>query len=99
MATPLHYRGSYQARARRVRAAAYADPRTRCRRCGRTLADHPNQRNGRAPTWHAGHVIDGDPRSPLAPEVSTCNSVAGARDANQRRKAESEPLRTSRSWL
>lgn len=96
---PAHYRGSYATRAARVRALAYADPATRCRRCGRTLAEHPPQVNGKPPTWHAGHVIDGDPRSPLAPEVSTCNSSAGARENNQRRKAAAEPLRTSEAWL
>lgn len=74
-----HRRGSYQVDAARVRARAYADPTTTCRRCGMTLADKPGD------TWDAGHVIDGVPGSPLAPEHSSCNRSAGATEGNRRR--------------
>lgn len=80
-----HHRGTYHVDSRRVRAAANANPGTTCWRCGRTLAEHPPHRNGAPAHWTAGHIIDGDPTSPLAPEVSTCNYTAGAVTGNQRR--------------
>jgi hypothetical protein len=83
-----HYSRSYARRAATVRAQAYADPTTRCRRCGKTLAEVPGS------TWDAGHVIDGQIDGPLAPEHAGCNRSAGARLGNQRRKG----LRTSRRW-
>jgi|LakMenEpi03Aug12_release.lakeMendotaPanAssembly.Ray.scaffolds.fasta_scaffold388768_2 hypothetical protein len=75
-----HRRGSYQTQAAAVRAAAYADPTTRCRRCGLTLADKPGD------TWDAGHIHDGVPGSPLAAEHSSCNRSAGATAGNLRRQ-------------
>ena len=87
-----HYTGDYTRRAAAVRRAAYANPGTRCWRCGRTLDEHkPGDR------WDAGHVRDGDPTSPLAPEAASCNRAAGAAVGNARR-AESKRLRTSRTW-
>ena len=87
-----HYGVSYQLRARAVRAAAYADPRTQCWRCGKTLDEH-----GPGARWDAGHVRDGDPTSPLAPEAASCNRSAGAVLGNERR-AQAKRLRTSRTW-
>lgn len=84
-----HYSGDYQRRARLVRLAAYADLETRCWRCGRTLAEH-----GHKARWDAGHIRDGDPTSPLAPEASSCNRSAGATAGNLRRRQ----LITSREW-
>ena len=81
------YRGDYRRRAQAVREAAYADPETRCWRCGLTLFDH-----GFAARWDAGHLRDGDPTSPLAPEASSCNRSAGAALRNGQRE------RKSRSW-
>jgi hypothetical protein len=85
-----HYAGDYKRRAQAVRDAANADPATRCMSpvCvagNGTLAQHPRTRTGERPTWDAGHVRDGDPMSPLQPEVSTCNRSAGARLGNRRR--------------
>ena len=85
--TPVHYRGNYQADARRVRAAAYADPSTRCWRCGHTLDRCKPHRNGKPARWTAGHVIDSDPTSPLLPECSPCNKSAGATYGNRLRGA------------
>ena len=87
MAKPAHYRGSYHVRSRAVRAAAYADPTTRCWRCGRTLGMHPPHKNGKPARWTAGHIRDSDPSSPLAAEASTCNLSAGARYGNRLRGA------------
>ena len=89
-----HHRGTYAAEARRVRAAANANPATRCWRCGRTLAEHPPHRNGRPARWTAGHIHDGQTGGPLAPEASTCNYSAGASAGNRRRQG----LRTTRTW-
>jgi hypothetical protein len=89
-----HYSGDYAARAAALRARANADPATRCWRCGRTLAEHPPHRNGRRPTWQAGHVVDGQAGGTLLPEASTCNVTAGARIGAQR----SRGLRTTRAW-
>lgn len=80
MPKPLHRRGSYQRQARTVRARAYANPDTRCWRCGKTLAEHPP-----GTTWDAGHVHDGQAGGELRPEGSWCNRSAGGRLGNRRR--------------
>lgn len=73
-----HHRGNYQTRAARVRAAANADPTTRCWRCdGLTRPDDP---------WTAGHIVDSHPDSPLAAEHASCNYSAGATLGNRRRQ-------------
>lgn len=85
-----HHKGGYQRKAHRIRQAANANPHTRCWRCGRPLQEHPPHKNGRPAYWTAGHLIDGDPQSPLAPEASTCNFAAGARHGNHTRTTRSE---------
>lgn len=78
-----HYAGSYRRRARLVVEAACADPLTRCWRCGGLArVDDP---------WQAGHLVDGDPASPLAAEHRSCNARAGARLRHER-------FSTSRDW-
>lgn len=92
--TGPHHRGQYQQAAARVRARAYANPDTRCWRCGLRLHDHAPHRNGTPARWTAGHVIDGLVGGPLLPESSTCNTSAGAAYGNRRRR----PIPTSRPW-
>lgn len=87
IAKAAHHSGDYQARAQAVRDQANANPDTLCWRCRRTLADHPPHTNGKPARWTAGHVIDSDPTSPLAPEASTCNFSAGAATGNRRRSS------------
>lgn len=82
-----HHSGAYRHEARLVRAQANADPMTRCWRCGKTLAQHPRHKTGRAPYWTAGHVVDSQRGGRLAPEVSTCNFSAGATTGNRRRSS------------
>lgn len=88
-----HHRGRYQQQAAKIRAAANADPTTRCWRCRRTLAQirvaKPKAR------WTAGHIIDGTVDGPLAAECSPCNFAAGARLTNARRDPRPNP---SRRW-
>jgi hypothetical protein len=86
-----HYRGQYQRQAAAVRAAAYANAATTCRRCGLTL-EQVRRKSPKA-IWDAGHVIDGMVDGPLAAECSPCNRSAGAVMRNQ---AIKEP--TSRQW-
>lgn len=95
-----HHRGDFDRRAKAVRIAAYADPDTRCQRCGRTLVEHPPTRKGKPPAWQAGHVIDGQVDGQLGPEVQSCNASAGARLGNAKRKARRRPGvdRRSRVW-
>lgn len=81
---PAHYRGAYHVQARRIRAAANANPNTRCWRCG-----HPARPGD---PWEAGHLRDGDPASPLLPEHRSCNRAAGARLTNTRK------TRTPLTW-
>lgn len=64
---------SFKLRAKPVRERAYADPSTRCWRCGRTLAEVREANPGRRVVWHAGHTVTGDPYSPLMAEDSLCN--------------------------
>ena len=78
-----HYRGSYTVRAKAVRDAANADPATRCRRCGLTLAEFIAKHPDRKPAWQAGHVIDHNQLSPLAAEHAWCNGSDGARKRNR----------------
>lgn len=88
-----HHRGDYHVRSAQVRAAAYANPATPCWRCGRTLEQHPPTKTGNPPRWSAGHLRDGDPQSPLLPEVLSCNARAGAPIGNR------SPLRRkSAAW-
>jgi len=83
-----HRRGSYNTDAARIRALAYSNPDTICRRCGLTLAAKPGD------TWDAGHINAGQINGPLAAEHSSCNRSAGATEGNRRRKI----LRTTRDW-
>lgn len=71
------WHGAYRPRAKALTATAYANPRSVCWLCGKTLAEGPRYRNGRASTWHADHVIAGDPRSPLRVAHSLCNERRG----------------------
>lgn len=91
-----HYTGGYDRRRAAMLASANADPSTRCAMpgCGRTLAEHPNTKSGKRPTWTVDHVRPGDPLSPLRLAVSSCNFAAGARLGNERRRR----LRTSVDW-
>lgn len=73
-----HYSGSYQVRARQVRQAAYANPSTRCWRCGRTQAEHGRK-------WQAGHANDGEIGGLLLAECEGCNTSAGAAAGNRKR--------------
>lgn len=72
-----HHRGSHQVRARRIVQQAYANPNTRCGRCGLTLAQHPPGANGKPQRWTAGHVRAGEINGELRPEASRCNYGAG----------------------
>ena len=87
MSKGAHHSGDYQVRAQAVRDAANSDPNTKCWRCGKTLAAHEPHKGGKPARWTAGHIIDSDPTSPLAPEASTCNYTAGALTGNARRSS------------
>lgn len=88
----VHRGGAYKAMSRQVVLAARANPLTRCWRCGLMLVEHRPHKNGRRPFWTAGHVIDSDPASPLAPEASTCNFIAGGQLTATRK------LQATRRW-
>lgn len=76
-----HHKGTYHTRSAKVRAAAYANPDTRCWRCRLTLQQvrriHPRAK------WTAGHLVDGQEGGALAPECSWCNYSNGARLRHQ----------------
>ncbi len=80
---------SYQVRAKKIRDAAYADPSTRCWRCGRTLAEVQAANPDRRIVWHAGHVVTGDRYSPLLAEDSLCNLRDAQLTSMHRRKGSS----------
>lgn len=81
-----HHKGTHQARARKLVAAANANPSTVCGRCGEPA--RPGD------PWQAGHVNDGQVNGPLRPEHRSCNASAGATMGNQRRQG----LTTTRRW-
>lgn len=85
------YQGSYPVRAKIVRDRANADPSTRCRRCRGTYAEAKAKWGAKGAAWQAGHVVDGHPGSPLAPEHAYCNLAAGGRMARARDEAKREP--------
>lgn len=67
-------------------------PATKCWRCARTAAEHPQfHKTGRRASWTAGHLVDGRNDAPLALEWSTCNAAAGGRLGAARRKARLNP--------
>jgi hypothetical protein len=68
---------TYRLKAKTLRERAYADPSATCWVCGKTLREGPRHKSGQPPTWHADHVIAGDPRSPLRVAHSTCNEGRG----------------------
>lgn len=84
----LWHDNDYPRRAKAITDAAKRNPLAVCWRCQRTLAQHPPHKTGRPPTWHAGHIHDGDPRSPLAAEASTCNQQQGGRTTGHRTRLE-----------
>lgn len=73
-----HRTTEYKVRAKLVRERAYADPATRCWRCGLTLAEEQGRNPTKTIIWHAGHTVDADNSAPLLPEHSSCNTSAGA---------------------
>jgi len=79
------YGGTFPRRSKLVRDAAYENPATRCRRCGKTYAEAVAEWGRKAAAWQAGHVVDGHAGSPLAPEHARCNAAAGGRLGNERR--------------
>jgi hypothetical protein len=82
------YTGTYPRRAKSVRDAAWANPSTRCWRCKRTYPEAVRLWGKKAACWQAGHVVDGHPRSPLAPEHAKCNTAAGGRLGKAKQTAQ-----------
>jgi hypothetical protein len=78
------YGGTFKRRSLAVRQAAYANPKTKCRRCGLTYAEGVNLWGEERAAWQAGHVIDGHPGSPLCAEHAYCNQAAGAAKGHHR---------------
>lgn len=92
MAAPHHRTREYQLEAAAVRAAANADPTTRCARCnGLARADDP---------WEAGHpdLPDGTPdyNAPLRAEHRSENRKAGL--LYGQRRTRRRRTHTSRDW-
>jgi hypothetical protein len=92
-----HHKGSHQVTAKAITDAAYRDPSTRCWRCGNTLPNCRRHKNGKPPTWQAGHLVDGQEGGPMAAECSPCNTSSGARLANLRAKARRARQREQKS--
>lgn len=80
-----HHMGTHQVRARQLTALAYANPDTRCGRCGSRLHEPPHKRGDR---WEAGHIVDGQIGGALRPEARSCNRRASAERTNAKRRAQ-----------
>lgn len=95
-----HHRGTYHVRAAKLRAAAYANPNTRCWRCGLTLEQIRKLRP--RIKWQAGHVIAGQVDGTLLPECSWCNAKHGqalsAASRRARRHAPQPARVTDLTW-
>lgn len=75
-------------RQRRALLMASITPASKCWRCGRTAAEHPQfHGTGRRASWQAGHMADGNNAGPLSLEWSTCNLAAGGKLGAQRKRA------------
>lgn len=85
----IHWTAEYRQRRRNLLTTVTPD--TRCWRCGKLLHHHRPHRNGHPAYWQAGHLVDGDPRSALAIEASTCNLTAGGRLGAARLAQRREP--------
>lgn len=85
-----HHAGPYARQARNLRAAANANPDTRCWRCHLTHAEYAAIHGTTAAAWQAGHVVDGQANGQLAPEHARCNHSAGASHGNRLRAPRSE---------
>lgn len=84
-----HHRGPHQRLSAIARARYNANPHTRCARCGQPA--RPGD------PWQAGHKRDGVIATSIddyQPEHQSCNTAAGARLGNARRRG----LRTTRTW-
>lgn len=90
MAKGPHHRGRHQARAKAVTDAAYANPDTRCWRCGGRLFDRK-----RGDRWEAGHLIGGQVDGELRAEHRSCNRADAARRTNAKRRGIKH---TSADW-
>ena len=74
-----HYHGRYYQLSKAVRQAAYANPLTLCWRCQKTYAQGLELYGREGAAWQAGHLVDGQPRSPLVAEHAHCNQSASHR--------------------
>ena len=70
---------------RALRAAANADPSTRCITCGGTHAEGVARWGERGAAWQAGHVNDGEVAGVLGPEHAFCNTSTGSLVGHRRR--------------
>lgn len=86
-----HHKGTFHVRSKRIRDAAYADPETRCWRCGFTLAERQAQFPLRDVVWTAGHLNDSEVEGELAAEDSVCNFGQGAKLAHGAVSGGNEP--------
>lgn len=93
-----HHRGPFDRRGKALRTAAYADPDTRCRRCGHRLHEGPEHRHDGTERWEAGHLIDGQVDGLLVPETRSCNRRAAARTTNAKRAGRRSVDVHSREW-
>lgn len=97
MTKPVHRTNRWKVLARRICAAAYANPETKCWRCGRTLAQHPP-----GDRWQAGHVDDTN-HSLILPEARSCNASHGARYGAQlqaeRAQVDGTPRGNGARWM
>lgn len=102
LAKAPHHRGTFHVEGRKVRAAANADPTSRCWRCRLTLAQ-ARARWGAHVHWQAGHLRTGQAGGALRAECSHCNASHGATHGNRqrgkaRRTPRLDPLNRSRRW-
>ena len=79
-----HHRGAHQITARRVVAAANAQPAYTCPSCGLTLTEGI-QRWGKNGPWDGGHRVHGRPEYGYHAQHAHCNRSEGASWANARR--------------
>lgn len=93
MASAKHRDRQFVVNGKAARTAAYANPATRCRDCGRTLADQHADGDTK-PGWDYGHPRDNWPDYGI--ECPRCNRSAGATEGNRNRHGDSLGLASSR---
>ena len=76
MSADPHYTGNYNRDRDTLVARGNANPAAVCWRDGLTLAQHPDHKTGKRPTWTGGHHPDGIPHAHVWRDITRAPTPA-----------------------